>query len=73
MFLIALNVKRLQIKVFENPVYLTLPGWKEAQWIHVLKGDELLKMAERKTWLTKEPQSRGYGHSEKVWTDVHVM
>lgn len=49
--LIVLNVKSLQINVFENPVYQTFPGWNEAQWMHVLKGNESLKTTKRKTWL----------------------
>lgn len=49
--LIALHVKRLQIRVFENSVYQTFSGWKEAQWLRVLKGNESLRMTKRKTWL----------------------
>jgi len=46
-------VKRLEIKVFENLVYQTFPGWKEALWMRVLKGNESLRMTEfsvREVW-----------------------
>jgi len=49
--LITLGVKHLQIKVFEIAVYQTFRVWKEAQWMHVLKGNESLRMTKWKTWL----------------------
>jgi len=54
-------VKSLQIKVFGKPVYQTFPGWKEAQWMHVLKGNESIRMTKRKTWLQDVSWIRGYG------------
>ena len=54
-------MKHLQIKVLEIPVYQTFQVWKEAQWMHVLKGNESLRMTKQKTWLQEVSWSRGYG------------